>query len=586
MLIKTTRKGHQPKFFWITIGIFFLLILLAVFIIGKSGRLIGKPGSESQNIVLQLLDNGSILINSIAQLTKFDSTGYNKEFQIQLLIDKLVKQKGVYFIVVITQKKVFFAHSSDSNFSLNHSEINTLVNMASSTFIPCDGVRWNFLQLNNNNAFVVYSKLLDIISEPTVNVTQNYFKDSSFIFIGFNPEPFLEVQHADKDQYLLSICIILFFCLFLLLSFIFFKDFRDTQKTYNVINTLTEYIVLTSKDGFILLDSTGAVLQMNPAAAQFFHINNPIVGAWVYLNNKKHHALFPSIFYDVIKQLVEQGKLEETELFLSLEGEEHYIIVQGNYLDTFKKGQPRYLLSLRDITKIRLLEKDLYQKDMLASIGSLASGVAHEIRSPLSSIKGYVNYLGDRLSYNSSDQEIIKIIMQEIDRLNRVVSDLIGLSVPTDVYPEYIDLQKVIEDTLRLVELDAKRHSVELLFYKNEELPFVPVDPDRIRQVLLNLCLNAFDSMPDGGSLKIIFDVNKNTQQFFLEVIDTGMGINEKVLPRIFDPYFTTKLKGTGLGLSTVRKIVEAHKGTILVSSKLGKGTIFRLVFPLKLNEL
>lgn len=583
MLIKTTMEGYQPKLSWRTIGIFFLLILLATFIIGKSGR-------QSQNIVLQLfLDNGSILINSIAQLTKADTIGYNKEFQLQLVIDELVKQKDVYFIVVKAQEKVFFAHSSDSNFSLTHSEINTLVDMASATVIPGDGVRWNFLQLNNNNnnnAFVVYSKFPGIVSDSTVNVTQDYFKDGSFIFIGFNPALFLELQHADKEQSLLSICTILFFCLFLLLSFLFFRKFGYIQKTYNVINALTEYVILTSKDGLMLLDSTGAVLQMNPTAAQFFHISNPIIGSWVYLSNKKYHELFPSTFYDVIKQLIEQGKLEETELFLSLAGEDHYIIVQGNYLDKFKKGQSEYLLSFRDITKIRLLEKDLYQKDMLASIGSLASGVAHEIRSPLSSIKGYVNYLGDRLSYNSSDQEIIKIIMQEIDRLNRVISDLIGLSVPTDVYPEYIDLQKVIEDTLRLVELDAKRHSVELLFYKNEELPFVPVDPDRIRQVLLNLCLNALDAMPDGGSLKIIFDVNKNTQQFFLEVIDTGMGINEKVLPRIFDPYFTTKLKGTGLGLSTVRKIVEAHKGTILVSSELGKGTIFRLVFPLKLNEL
>lgn len=580
MLIKTTMKEYQPKLSWRTIGIFFLLILLATFIIGKSGK-------QSQNIVLQLfLDKGSTLINSIAHLTKDDTIGYNKGFQIQLVIDKLVRQKDVYFIVVTTQEKIFFAHSSDSNFPLNRSEINTLVDMASATVIPGDGIMWNFLQLNNNNAFVVYSRSPGIVSDSPVNVTQGNFKDGSFIFIGFNPELFLEVQDADKEQSLLSICTILFFCLLLLLSFIFFRNFGYIQKTYNVINALTEYVVLTSKDGLMLLDSAGAVLQMNPAAAQFFHISNPIIGSWVYLSNKKYDELFPPIFYDVIKQVIEQGKLEETELFLSLAGEEHYIIVQGNSLDTFKKGQPEYLLSFRDITKIRLLEKDLYQKDTLASIGSLASGVAHEIRSPLSSIKGYVNYLGDRLPYDSSDQELIKIIMQEIDRLNRVISDLIGLSVPTDVYPEYIDLQKVIEDTLRLVKLDAKRHSVELLFYRNEELPFVPLDPDRIRQVLLNLCLNALDAMPDGGSLKIIFDVNKNTQQFFLEVIDTGMGINEEVLPRIFDPYFTTKLKGTGLGLSTVRKIVEAHKGTILVSSELGKGTIFRLVFPLKLNEL
>lgn len=578
MLTNTIVEYWFRKLSWKTIVIFTLVIFLSFFIRGASSK-------DPQNVVLQLLqNNASILINSINILIKNNRISYSN-LQLQQLIDELVEQTGVYFIIVEVQKKVFFAsNSTDIPFSLKHDEFYALLKASLKAGIQENVMKWDLVTLKNNEYLVIYTKVQNINSGSTINLAKDDFEDSSFIFIGLNPIPLLQIQQTGNKQVLSYSGTVLFFCLFLLVSVLFFKTFKKSRKIHN-ISTLIEHIVLTVKDGIILLDSNGSILQMNPAAAQFFHITSSIVSSWIYGNNRKNNEFFPPNFQELIKQFVEKKSLEATEVLLSLAGREYYIEVQGTYFSSAKRGQPEYFLFFRDITKIRLLEKELYQKDTLAAIGSLASGVAHELRNPLSSIKGYANYLSDRLSLDKSEQEILKIIMQEVDRLNRVISDLIGIAVPTDVYPEYIDLQKVIEDTLCLIELDAKTHFVELIFNKKEDLPFVPLDPDRIRQVLLNLCLNALDAMPNGGLLEVTFHLNKNTQQFFLEVIDTGIGIDKEILPQIFDPYFTTKPKGTGLGLSTVRKIVEAHKGIITVSSELGKGTIFRLVFPLNFNE-
>ena len=168
---------------------------------------------------------------------------------------------------------------------------------------------------------------------------------------------------------------------------------------------------------------------------------------------------------------------------------------------------------------------------------------------------------------------------REVERLNRAIGDLIGLSRPTDIRPRMTDMRRLVEDTLRLLAQDASGRGVAVRFDALPDLPLVPVDPDRMRQVILNLCLNALEAMPQGGELAL--DLHKEAETLRFDVRDTGTGIPPEALPHIFDPYFTTKGQGTGLGLATVHKIVEAHGGTLSVSSKPGEGTVFRLFFPL-----
>ncbi len=199
-------------------------------------------------------------------------------------------------------------------------------------------------------------------------------------------------------------------------------------------------------------------------------------------------------------------------------------------------------------------------------MGTLAAGVAHEIRNPLSSIKGYATYFGMRFPEGSEDRKAAGVMVREVERLNRVISELIGLSRPSDVRPVAAPLEDSVAHVLRLIAQDAEKRGVRLMNSLPAALPPARMDPDRLGQALLNICLNALDAMPDGGTLTLGCTVEK--QHLVLSVTDTGQGIAPENLNHIFDPYFTTKGHGTGLGLATVHKIVEALEGEVYVQSR------------------
>lgn len=233
--------------------------------------------------------------------------------------------------------------------------------------------------------------------------------------------------------------------------------------------------------------------------------------------------------------------------------------------------------------EVRRLEEEVRRKEKLAAVGNLAAGVAHEIRNPLSSIKGYATYFGQRFPEGSEDREAAAVMVREVDRLNRVITDLIGLSRPSDVSPRPTCLENVVAHVMRLIRQDAEKRNVRLEYRTSRRVPNALIDSERMGQALLNLCLNALDAMPDGGRLTLV--IAKSRKRVCLMVRDSGRGIEPRQLPHIFDPYFTTKGQGTGLGLAMVHKIVAAHNGEMNVYSRVappgGHGeTIFRLWLP------
>ncbi len=241
--------------------------------------------------------------------------------------------------------------------------------------------------------------------------------------------------------------------------------------------------------------------------------------------------------------------------------------------------------------QVRELEEEMSRKEKLAAIGNLAAGVAHEIRNPLSSIKGYATYFGQRFPEGSEDRQAAGVMVREVERLNRVITDLIGLSRPTDVHAKPTQILTVVEHALQLLRQDAEQKRIYFHIQRPKRpLPLVLLDVDRFGQALLNICLNAIEAMPQGGEVHFSFTVHA-AKFLALEIKDNGIGIEEQHLVHIFDPYFTTKGQGTGLGLATVHKIVEAHGGEISVTSNTKNtskmidmhksGTTFRILLPL-----
>jgi two-component system sensor histidine kinase HydH len=236
------------------------------------------------------------------------------------------------------------------------------------------------------------------------------------------------------------------------------------------------------------------------------------------------------------------------------------------------------ILLMRDVTQIRKLEKEVAKSRHLNSIASLAAGVAHEIRNPLSSIKGLAIYLKERMQADSEDKEAADVIVAEVERLNRVITQLIEFARPLELKKEKSRLSDLIGHTIKLIEAEAQKNNITASLDVNRDEQYVEVDADKIKQVFLNIFLNAMAAMKNGGRLEIALERGKEDVQ--VVVSDNGIGIKETDLPRIYDPYFTSKPAGTGLGLALVQKIMEAHRGKIIVESVDGKGTKVILFFP------
>jgi two-component system sensor histidine kinase HydH len=206
--------------------------------------------------------------------------------------------------------------------------------------------------------------------------------------------------------------------------------------------------------------------------------------------------------------------------------------------------------------------------------------VAHEIRNPLSSIKGFATYFRDRYQDVEKDRKIANIMINEVDRLDRVVGQLLELARPVQIIPQATEIGTFIAESTRLIEQKIDEKKISLVIEPGQQPCELYLDRDRISQVLLNLYLNAIEAMAANGVLKVGFWYNRSTDAVNITIGDTGKGIAEQDLTKIFDPYFTTKPTGTGLGLAVVHNILEAHNGKIQVASQSGQGTTITVTLP------
>ncbi|EMM4084349.1 two-component system sensor histidine kinase ZraS [Shigella flexneri] len=231
----------------------------------------------------------------------------------------------------------------------------------------------------------------------------------------------------------------------------------------------------------------------------------------------------------------------------------------------------------------QLLQDEMKRKEKLVALGHLAAGVAHEIRNPLSSIKGLAKYFAERAPAGGEAHQLAQVMAKEADRLNRVVSELLELVKPTHLSLQAVDLNTLITHSLQLVSQDANSREISLRFTANDALPEIQADPDRLAQVLLNLYLNAIQAIGQHGVISVT--ASESGAGVKISVTDSGKGIAADQLEAIFTPYFTTKAEGTGLGLAVVHNIVEQHGGTIQVVSQEGKGATFTLWLPVNITR-
>ncbi|MGH7889742.1 MAG: ATP-binding protein, partial [Thermodesulfobacteriota bacterium] len=232
--------------------------------------------------------------------------------------------------------------------------------------------------------------------------------------------------------------------------------------------------------------------------------------------------------------------------------------------------------------EIRETQSQLIQVEKMSAIGQLAAGIAHEIRNPLNIIEGARYYLSQMVDGENAElqKEYLEYIKHEIDRTNRLIDNLLKFSKSEPPHFESVNVNAILENALVLIRKQLSDNKIKLMTTFNSQIPNIMGDPNQLWQVFINIMINAVQAMPQGGDLHIDTGFNNGfLNNIFVSFSDTGGGIDEDDLSKIFDPFFTRKETGTGLGLSISYKIVENHNGRIIVASKKGEGATFVIEF-------
>jgi len=248
-----------------------------------------------------------------------------------------------------------------------------------------------------------------------------------------------------------------------------------------------------------------------------------------------------------------------------------------------------------DITQRKKMEKHLTRMDRLASLGELASGIAHEIRNPLAGIAGALQIIGKQFPEQDPNQEIFSEVLSQVERLDKFVKNLLQFARPNTPTFETMQICDIIDSSVFLVTSQLHKKQIQLEVEHHRDQPYIQGDGGLLQQALLNIILNALDAMPDKGVLKIETSwqqeiINQeqitvscipDTNLITIKISDNGPGIKKEHLETIFNPFFTTKSQGTGLGLAITHRIIEQHNGTIFVNSNVGNGTVFTISLPI-----
>lgn len=358
----------------------------------------------------------------------------------------------------------------------------------------------------------------------------------------------------------------------------------------DVLNSYLQNILSNISQGLLFIDLNGDVTTYNFAAEKILNLPEKEV---LYNNFWKNFSddLFgfsmrlalasknlPSTSFTIYEN--KEGQKKELEVTANFVAEDKKKNRNGDFYASFRRLEGVIIL-IRDITEIRALELLANRNDRLKELGEMAALVAHEIRNPLGGIKGFASLLKRDLSEDIEKQKLADYIVQGTDTLNRLVTNVLNYSRPVDLSPRQISITELIANITQSLKADPEVHP-KINFYLEfeEDNKTLLADPELLKGALLNLLVNAMQAMPEGGDLTIA--VNTKKEAVYIEIKDTGIGIDKENIEKIFTPFFTTKKEGHGFGLAEVHKVMQAHGGTIDVISQKGLGTTFTLMLPLK----
>lgn len=533
---------------------------------------------KKQSIRL-MMEKGAALVRSFEAGTRMGMRGgHGSGFQLQRLLAETAAQPDIAHLLVVGIDGTVIAHSQSDRVGSHYGKDLDLESVFASAVLT-----WRrTVSMDGEVVFEIFGKFSPLAKRPNrpMHGQMMHMMDSPpsrreapsmVIFVGFRTDAVDAAHAADvRHAVMMGAVLLLVGCAGLMLLFLA-QNYRSTRASLAREKVFSDNLVSRMPIGLVAVDRDGRVSAVNSVAEATLGIRAAeVIGLAV-------KEVIPLVLADT---LAGADSLVEKELLCPLtNGRRIPMDVSAANLADENGERFGQVILFKDLTEIRALRQELEKNRRLASVGRLAAGVAHEIRNPLSSIKGFATYFKEKYRQSDKDQEIAGIMIQEVNRLNRVVGQLLEFSRPLRLHFQRVALKPFVQDAFRLLASQSSQANVTMVLDMTDERLCVVMDTDKMSQVMLNLLLNALDAMPDGGRLTVRVS-SGGDDSIAIRVMDTGTGVDPKDQPHIFEPYFSTKRTGTGLGLAIVHNIVKAHQGDILVESQTGGGTMVEITLP------
>ena len=383
-------------------------------------------------------------------------------------------------------------------------------------------------------------------------------------------------RRADIEHLFLMGGILIILAVGALYFILIVQRYYRVDRTLGQMKSYLENVVDSMADGLVSLDNQGRIVTMNRQAAAILAVK------MAALEGKAFSEILGE-GSEVFLQSARVAVIREREMELELgQGQRIPISLSAAPLKDELGHDMGLVVIIKDLREIQDLKENIRRSERLASLGRLAAGMAHEIRNPLSSIRGFAQFFQKRFQGQQEEEEYAGIMVREVDRLDRVITDLLDFARPREIRRSACFLERIIDDNLQLLAMKLKAKNVSVEKNYEKDLPSVLADQEQISQAVLNLLLNALDAVAVGGKIDLGLRCSADRGSVEITIADDGPGIPAEDREKIFEPFFSTKRKGTGLGLAIVNQIVESHGGEIRVEDRSAGGTIFTI--DLKIN--
>lgn len=572
---------------WLMVGLALILGLAIAVLAARNTQ------REKLHMSQNLSDRAGALIWALEAGTRA-WMGMHGSQNLQALLKETARQPGIAFMMVTDRTGLILAHSDASRIGTRDYDADTMAALGAG-----DSQKWRITDSQETGkVFEVYKYFSpqpgfrqEMWHEPMgecswwppgdsmrsmPGMANSSPQESQVLFVGLEVRPFEAALEEDTRNTVIIALLVGLLGFGGFVSMFWAQNYRLSRRLLQDARAFASEVVTSLPVGLLTTGPDGRVALSNEAALGLLG-----VGAEKLAGTPLHGI--GGLDWESYASELAQGAhvLERESELVAASGKRSPISLSASRIVNEEGLFLGHLFILRDLGEIKRLQEQVRRNERLSALGNLAAGIAHEIRNPLSSIKGFATYLAGKVKAEGPDKDAAKVMIQEVDRLNRVVSELLEFAKPGTPNLKDEDVNAVIERALRLCGSDASAKGVEVRFKKDEVLFPVSLDAERMTQALLNLFLNAIQATDRGGVMEVSAHREGSPERLAVRIVDTGKGMFPDVIANIFNPYFTTRPSGTGLGLAIVHRVVEGHGGEIKVESRPGHGTTFTILLPL-----